>query len=184
MKKKINIYQLTTAGIFAALMCIFGPLSVPIGPVPVSLTNLILYFAIYLIGTKGTLTSYCVYLLLGIVGLPIFSNFEGGIAKVVGPTGGYLLGFIPMVIIIGVVHKLTKKNNILNIVCTILAMIAGTAVAYVLGTIWFLYVTKASLTYALTVCVYPFIPFDLIKMVIATILGKAVYTALKRGNLV
>lgn len=180
MKSKINVYMLTTAALFAALMCVFGPMSVPIGPVPVSLTNLILYVAIYLIGTKGTLTSYIVYLLLGIVGLPVFSNFQGGLAKVVGPTGGYLLGFIPMVIIIGIVHKLTKRN----VWFTLLAMVIGTAVAYLLGTIWFVFVMKCDVAYACSVCVFPFIPFDLAKMVIATVLGKAVYSALKRGNLV
>ena len=106
----MKIKTLTTCALFAALMCICGPLSVPIGPVPVSLTNLVLYLAIMILDTKKTFISYIVYLLIGIVGLPVFSGFQGGIAKVAGPTGGYLVGFLLMVIIGGIIMEKTKAN--------------------------------------------------------------------------
>ena len=92
-QKNKQIYMLTSYALITALICIFAPLSVPIGPIPISLTNLVLYFSIYIIGFKGSTVSYTVYLLLGLVGLPVFSGGAGGPAKVVGPTGGYLLGF-------------------------------------------------------------------------------------------
>ena len=93
---KLSTKQLTTIGVMTAVTCILGPLAIPLSfsPVPISLTNLAIYISIYVLGTKSGTISYIVYLLLGLVGLPIFSNFTGGLAKLAGPTGGYLIGFI------------------------------------------------------------------------------------------
>lgn len=183
--------MLVTYGLFAALLCIFAPMSVPIGPIPISLTNLVLYFAIFIIETKGTTISYVVYLLLGIVGLPVFSGFAGGPAKVVGPTGGYLLGFIPMVLIMGIVYKLAEngvdsksKGYIVRVMLTVLGMVVGTAVAYAFGTAWFVHQMECDWAYALSVCVFPFVPFDLGKIVVANVLGRAVRIPLKKQNLI
>lgn len=180
MKKKSVVYELTTCALFAALMCIFGPMSVPIGPIPISLTNLVIYVAIYILATRRTTISYMVYLLLGAVGLPVFSNYSGGIGKLAGPTGGYLVGFIIMILISGIAFELSKTN----VFITAIGMILGTIVAYVFGTIWFVFQMKCEWAYALSVCVYPFIGFDLGKIVIASILGKSVRTALLRAGLI
>lgn len=176
--KKTNIYEMTICALFAAIMCIFGPMSVPIGPIPVSLTNLVIYIAIYILGTRGTTISYLVYLLLGAVGLPVFSGYSGGIGKLTGPTGGYLIGFILMILISGLALKLSNAKPIL----TAIGMVVGTAVAYAFGTVWFMIVASYKLKEALSVCVFPFIPFDLGKIVIATILGKAVRVALIKAG--
>ena len=74
----------------AAVTCILAPLSVPIGPVPISLTNFAIYLSLYLLDWKKGTLSYLIYLLLGLVGLPVFSGFTGGLAKLAGPTGGYI----------------------------------------------------------------------------------------------
>lgn len=178
--KKTNVYQLTVCALMAAIMCIFGPLSVPIGPVPVSLTNLVLYFTIFLLGTRDTVISYLVYLLLGLFGLPVFSGYSGGVAKLAGPTGGYLIGFIFMVIIGGVIMEKTNAHTVF----TILGMILATAVAYAFGTAWFMLEAKAAFSYAMSVCVLPFIPFDLVKIILATLLGKQVRKALTKAGLI
>jgi len=178
---KNKIYLMTSYAIITALICIFAPMSIPIGPIPISLTNLILYFAVYLLGTKGTTISYVVYLLLGIVGLPVFSGYQGGPAKLVGPTGGYLLGFFFIIIISGITFK--KVTGKLRFPLTILAMIIGTAIAYAFGTIWFVIQMQCDITYALSVCVVPFIPFDLAKIAIGTILGAAVRVPLLKQGL-
>lgn len=180
MSKKGKIYQLTTCALFAALMCIFGPMSVPIGPIPVSLTNLVIYIAVYLLGTRETTISYLVYLLLGTIGLPVFSGYSGGLAKLGGPTGGYLIGFIFMAIISGLAYELSKKN----VFITCLGMVLGTAVAYLFGTVWFVHQMECEWSYALSVCVFPFIPFDLGKIVIAAVLGKAVSAALIKAGFI
>ena len=183
--KKTSIYNYTAYALIAALICIFAPMSVPIGPIPVSLTNLVLYFAIFIIGTKGTTISYLVYMLIGIVGLPVFSGYAGGIGKVAGPTGGYLVGFIPMIIIMGLAYTNTKnKKASVNITATFIGMIVGTLVAYALGTLWFVFQMDCTWAYALSVCVFPFIPFDLGKMVIANILGRIVRKPLLKQGLI
>ena len=171
-QNKGKIYLITSYAIITALICIFAPMSVPIGPIPISLTNLVLYFAIYLIGFKGTTISYVVYLLLGLVGLPIFSGYTGGPAKIVGPTGGYLVGFIFITVLAGLTFDLVKGK--LRIPLTIVAMIVTTAICYAFGTVWFVQQAECDYAYALSVCVFPFIPFDLGKIVIGTILGMAV----------
>ena len=71
MKKRFTIYQLATCALMAALMCVLGPMSIPIGPVPVSLTNFVIYLAVYLLGMKGATASYLIYLLIGAAGMGV-----------------------------------------------------------------------------------------------------------------
>ena len=167
-------------GVMAAVTCILGPLSVPIGQIPISLTNLVIYFTVFVLGIWAGTGSYGIYLLLGAVGLPVFSGFAGGLGKLLGPTGGYLIGFIFMALIGGAVIELSHRNIFL----TMLGWVVGTAVAYAFGTVWFVYLMKCSVTYALTVCVYPFIGFDIVKIVIATLLGKTVRYAITKAGLI
>lgn len=179
MKKRSMVYQLTTCALMAALMCVLGPMSIQIGPIPVSFTNLVIYLAVYLLGMKGATISYLVYLLLGAVGMPVFSGFAGGLGKLAGPTGGYLIGFIVMALISGFVMEKSHANAVI----TILGMIAATLVDYVLGTIRFVLQMQCEVWYALTVCVFPFLLVDLSKILIATVLGKTVRAALAKSNL-
>ncbi len=174
-----SVKTMTMCAIMAALMCILGPMSIPIGAVPISFTNLVIYLTVYLLGAKKGCISYLIYLLLGIAGLPVFSSYGSGIAKVAGPTGGYLIGFILLALISGIVMEKTNRN----IVWSYLGMVVGTAVAYLFGTVWFVIQAQCTITYALSVCVTPFIPFDLIKMVIAIVLGRAIFAALKKNSL-
>lgn len=179
MKKRSTIYQLTTCALMAALMCVLGPMSIQIGPIPVSFTNLVIYLAVYLLGMKGATVSYLVYLLLGAVGLPVFSGFAGGLGKLAGPTGGYLIGFIFMALISGFVMEKTRAHAVF----TILGMCAATLVDYLFGTVWFVWQMQCEVWYALTVCVFPFLLVDLAKILIATALGKTVRMALKKAKL-
>ena len=96
-------YAITVTALMTAVTCILAPLSIPIGPVPISLTNLAIYISLYLLGWKRGTISYLIYLLIGLVGIPVFSGFTGGPAKLAGPTGGYIIGFIAMAIIAGLV---------------------------------------------------------------------------------
>ena len=177
--KKITTFEMAMCGSFAALMGIAGPLSVPIGPVPVTLTNLVIYFALAVCGTRLTLISYIVYLLLGAAGLPVFSGFQGGLAKLAGPTGGYLIGFILMILIGGVIYE----RNVSRPVIGGAGMFLGLAAAYVFGTAWFVYQMHVAVSYALTVCVWPFIPFDIVKIVLGILVGNTVRKAVLRAGL-
>ena len=170
-KKSFTTFQMTLIAVMAAITCILGPLSIPIpiSPVPISLTNLAIYLTVCLLGWKFGTISYLIYLLIGIAGLPVFSGFSSGFAKLLGPTGGYLIGFIPMAIIAGIViDKFTNRG------IQILGMIVGTAICYAFGTAWFCLQAGYTVGAALAVCVIPFIPADLCKMVIAMIIGPMV----------
>ncbi len=176
-KTKHSIYSLAMIAVMTAVTCILAPLSISIGPIPISFTNLAIYFALYLLGWKKGTVSYLVYLLIGIAGLPVFSGFTGGIAKFLGPTGGYIVGFIPMAIISGIAIDRFKSRWI-----QLLGMLVGTAVCYAFGTAWFCLQTGSALVPALGLCVFPFIPGDLIKMVAAMLLGPVIRDRIRKAS--
>ena len=118
-EKKFTVYQLCFMALMAAVTCILAPLAIPIGPIPISLTNLVVYFTVYVIGLKAGTCSYCLYVLLGVVGLPVFSGYVGGPAKIAGPTGGYIVGFVLMALIGGYVIEKTNRNMVLVIIAWI-----------------------------------------------------------------
>lgn len=168
--QRISTRQLTLIAVMTAVTCILGPLSLPIGIVPISLTNLAIYLAIYALGAKRGTLSYIVYLFIGVVGLPVFSGFSGGFTKLLGPTGGYLIGFAFMAFISGIfIDKFSDK-----IYMCFLGMVLGTIVTYLLGTAWLSYQTKLTFNAALYAGVIPFIPGDVVKMIIASLIGPQI----------
>lgn len=179
MESKRQIYKLTVCSLMAAVMCVLGPMSIPVGPVPVSLTSFVIYLTVFLLGSKLSVISCLVYLAIGAVGFPVFSGFQGGLQKLAGPTGGYLIGFIFMAFIGGVIVEKSSRNFI-KIIC----LFAATLVTYLFGTLWFMFQTQSNFGYAMTVCVLPFIIFDIIKIVIATLLGQTLRTALQKSGLI
>lgn len=178
-KQKFTTYELAIAALMAAVMCVLGPVSLQIGPIPLSLTNLVVLFSVMLLGTKLGTCSLVVYLLLGAVGLPVFSGYSGSLAKLAGPTGGYLIGFIPMAILAGIVLEKCGRRPL----PTIAAMVAGVAVDYIFGTAWFVFQMQCELWYALTVCVFPFLIGDGIKLVLAYVLGGLLRQRLGKAGL-
>ena len=178
-KTKTNVREMALIAVMAAVTCVLGPLSVPIGVVPISFTNLAVYLAIYVLGCKRGTISYIVYLLIGLVGVPVFSRFTGGGGKLFGPTGGYLIGFIFMALICGwFIDKFDCK-----LVPSFVGMVLGTIVCYVFGTVWLAYQAGMSFYAALAAGVLPFIIGDLVKMVIAAVIGPQVRRQLARAGL-
>lgn len=178
---KINTKTLTTIGIMTAIICILGPLSIPLpfSPVPISLTNLAIYFTVYVLGMKKGTISYLIYMLIGLIGLPVFSAFSSGPAKLFGPTGGYIIGFIFIALITG--FFIDKWPN--NYVLCFIGMFLGTAICYTLGTVWLAYQAHLSFAAALGAGVIPFIPGDIIKIVIALIGGPQIRKRLNKAGL-
>ena len=177
--KQITISQMAALSIMTALMCILGPLAIPIGAVPITLTNFVIYLSVYILGTKLGTISFLLYLLLGTFGLPVFSGYAGGIGKLAGPTGGYLIGFILMAILSGLFIEHSHYKRIPSVI----GMILGTIAAYLLGTIWFIIQAKCSVLYALTVCVFPFLLGDFLKIILSQELGHLIRNALKKAHL-
>lgn len=175
---KLSTKQLTTIGVMTAVTCILGPLAIPLSfsPVPISLTNLAIYISIYVLGTKSGTISYIVYLLLGLVGLPIFSNFTGGLAKLAGPTGGYLIGFIFLAIVGGIFVDHFQGKIYMHAI----GLVIGTAICYLFGTLWLAFQAHLTFEAALWAGVIPYIPGDIAKVVIALIIGPQLRKQIKK----
>ena len=177
--KFLTTKQMTLIALMTALTCILGPLSIPLpfSPVPISFTNLVLYFSVFVLGTKFSTISYIVYLLIGLVGLPVFSGFSGGPAKVAGPTGGIWFGFVffdsDRRIFCGSIFK--GKLSF-----AVLGMVLGTIVCYLFGTIWLSMQLNIGFVAGLGVGVFPYIPGDLVKIAIACIIGPKIRRAVVR----
>jgi biotin transport system substrate-specific component len=162
-----KLRSLVLTGVMAAVICVVAPWSIAIGEVPITLTQLAIYLTLFVLGWKRGTISCLVFLLLGAFGLPVFSGFSGGLGKILGPTGGYLLGYLPMCVLAGLgIDKF--RNPILQA----LAMIVGTAVCYFFGTAWYCIQGSHPVAYALGICVFPFIPFDLAKIVLSVAVGN------------
>ena len=161
-----RVHFIAVCGVMAAALCALGPLAVPVGPVPVTLATLVVYLAGLLLGWKGGPASCLAYLLVGLAGLPVFSGYGAGGGVLLGPTGGYLVGYLPMAALTGWAAQRTGRR-----VFWLLAMLGGTAVCYALGTAWFCWQGGYTLGVALGVCVTPFLPFDLVKMAAVLALG-------------
>ena len=166
-KTKSHTYMLAMVAVMTAVTCVLAPMSIAIGAVPITLTNLVVYFSLYLLGWKRGSLSVLVYILIGMVGLPVFSGFSGGIGKLAGPTGGYLAGFIFLILIAGFFMQIFPKKKTL----TILGMVLGMAATYIFGTLWLAAQMELSFTAALSVGVLPYLLGDAVKIAAASIIG-------------
>ncbi|EOS22757.1 hypothetical protein C806_03370 [Lachnospiraceae bacterium 3-1] len=182
---KLSVGQIAVIGLMTAVTCVLAPFSVPIGPVPISLTSFAIYLSLYVLGMKEGTLSYLIYLLMGLIGLPVFSGFTSGPQKLLGPTGGYLIGFIPMVILSGLVidHANETKGKVRSQVICFAGMIFGTIICYILGTAWLAYQANMDWKAALFAGVIPFIPGDLAKMAIAALAGPKIRRQLIQAGL-
>lgn len=179
---KMAVTDLVMTALMAAFICVAGPLSIPLPftPVPISLTNLAIYIILFLTGWKRTTMSYLIYLLLGFVGLPVFSKGQAGAAVLLGPTGGYLVGFLFIAIVSGIVMEKYEAK----IVPSVIGMIIGLTITYLFGTIWFCIQSETGFLQALGMCVFPFLPGDAIKIVIAIILGPSLKRHLVQAGII
>lgn len=184
----MKVKDLVLVSLFAAMMCLFSIISIPL-PTPVPFTLQTFGVAI----TGGLLGGYLgamaiiIYILLGAIGLPVFSGMKGGIQVLVGPTGGYIFGFILSAFIIGigmkhVVHK--QANPTVKLITMFLTMSLGLIISYTIGTIQLKYVTNLPWPGAITAGVLPFFALDLIKTSLSTMVVYGVYPTLVKSNLI
>lgn len=158
---------LTQCALFAALLVVATMIQIP-GPVPFTLQTMAVCITAGLLGTAKGMTALLVYLCMGVMGLPVFSGFTGGIDKLLGVTGGYLMGFIPTVVVIGVGKRLFPNSK----PALLLSMVLGVALCYVMGTAWFFFVYTArgeaiTLSAVLSACVFPFLLPEALKIAAA-----------------
>ena len=176
--QKIRTKQMVLIALMTAVTCVLGPLSIPLpfSPVPISLTNFAIFLAIFVLGMKNGTISFIIYLLLGAVGVPVFSSFRGGFQVLAGPTGGYLIGFIFLALIMGFALDHFDRK----LVPTIIGMIIGMAVCYAFGTVWLTKLLSLSFKEGLMMGVIPYLAGDAAKIIIATIVGPKLYGATQK----
>lgn len=168
--------RIAKIAIFTALISVISPLSIPLpGGVSLSLTTFVIFLAGAILPPFEALVSVAVYLLVGLVGVPVFQNFTGGFYAFLGPTGGYLIGYLIGVLVASLI--LCKKRNFLGYV---LAFSICTVIIYAVGYVWFSIVTTGAITLvALIPSVLIFLPFDIIKIICASIVSKKLYLKVK-----
>lgn len=165
-----QLKKMVYAALMAALTAAGAYIAIPIGPIPIVLQNLFIMLAGLLLGGRWGLISVGVYLLAGAVGLPVFAGGSGGVGKLVGPTGGYLLGFAVAAYLIGVVSESGRGRVMVDV----LAMITGTLVIYAFGVAWLKVVTGMSFSKAFSVGMLPFLIGDALKIAAAIPIARAV----------
>lgn len=171
-----TVREMVFTAICTALICILAPISVPVGAIPVSLGTFAIYFSAALLGGKRGTAAVIVYIMLGMVGLPVFTFMRGGVGVLFGATGGYIIGYIPLAFLTGVFSDMKSKMH-----WTMpFGMVLGTVVMYTFGTAWYMIMSSSTLAAALLACVVPFLVFDSVKMVLATLLAVVLRARLSR----
>jgi len=155
------------AAMFGAITALGAYILIPLPLVPITLQTFVMYLAASVLGGHLGALSQIVYILLGVIGLPVFAGGKAGLGVLVGPTGGYLVGFVIGAYIIG---KMAESRKHSGYVWIVLSLIAATVVVYICGVAQLSVVANFSLKKAITVGVIPFLIGDVIKIAAATLL--------------
>jgi len=157
--------------LFAALTGVGGLIAIPLPftPVPITLQTFFTFLAGAILGKYLGALSQLIYLLLGVVGLPVFAKGSSGIGVLLGPTGGYLIGFIPAAFLVGYLLERREKPSFGLI---FLAMVVGVVAIYLPGVGWLMWVARMNLVKALLLGVLPFMPGDAVKIVVGALIMK------------
>ena len=180
-KQKIKTIDLVYIAIFAVLIAICSWISIPL-TVPITLQTFGVFMAVGVLGGKRGTLSVLVYILLGAVGIPVFSGFTGGIGIILNTTGGYIVGFLFSALAMWGIERLFGRKPVVRII----SMIIGLLICYALGTVWFMVVYlrstgAVSLMTVLGWCVFPFIIPDLVKIALAFVLSDRLRRLLPDG---
>lgn len=176
---KLNTVRMTQIALMTAIICVISPwvIVVPFSPVPVSLSLFAVLLTAYLLGARDGCICCTLYLVLGCVGLPIFSGGVGGPGKLFGPTGGYLVGYLVTAWFTGIAASRLKSKAILRL----LGMVLGVCGCYALGTLWLIVSMEIGIKEGLMLGVVPYIPADLMKIVMVFVLGAELRKRFRRG---
>lgn len=160
-----------------AIITVSAWITVPIGPVPFTLQMFAVTFAILVLAPRQAIGAIAGYLALGAIGVPVFSGMRGGIGVLMGPTGGFLWGYLIGVSLAVAVLALFRRRGIDNFAVGMLCGLVFTAVAYVCGWFQYMFVAGVGPLESFLVCVAPFVIVDVIKIAAATAVARAVIRA-------
>lgn len=181
--EKGKMHNIISAAIFAAIMAVLSQFTFPIGPVPITLQSFVCALAGGVLGRKWGAISIGVWLLLGLLGIPILTMGKAGAGIFFSPVGGYYLGFVVMAWVSG--FRLAEKGHFLRQVSS---AVLGLICCYALGTVWFMGYfhfglgKEMPLWTALTLTVFPFVAFDLIKVILGVICGTRIRQSLNQAG--
>ena len=160
-----SIRNMVRSSLFAGAMAVCAWLAVPVSDIGFTMQTFGVFLALGLLGGKWGTVSIGIYLLMGLVGLPVFSGFRGGPGMLLGVTGGYLWGFLASGFVYWALERFGKLP----------AMVGGLLICYACGTLWFLQYSGGGLTFVLLRCVVPYLIPDGIKIFLAWSLARRLY---------
>ena len=178
--KKSSTYQYVLAAFGAAIIAVLAQVTIPLPLIPITGQTLAIGLVVTVLGAKLGTLSVLLYILLGSVGMPVFSGMSGGLGIVAGPTGGYIVGFLPSALLMG----LYMKKFGFTLSHAIVANIIGMVVTLAFGTAWLKIVADLTWTAAFMGGVAPFIIVGIIKAVLAAWLGVTVRRRLETAHLI
>ncbi len=168
MNERTKTKQYILCALFVAFSAICAQLVIPIQPVPITLGTLAILMAGAMLGPKYGALAVLIYVLLGLVGVPVFSMGRAGVGIIAGPSGGFVMGWVLVAAATGfVAEKLGKSYTSL-----VIAMVVGTIVCYITGVAWFMFLTGTGLWPALVACMFPFLPGDTAKIIVGAFLAR------------
>ena len=167
--------RITQIALFVALIAVCSQIAIPLPMgVPINLALFAVFMCAMLLPLKQSMAAVLIYLLLGLVGVPVFAGFRAGPSSLLGKTGGYLIGYLLCTLIIGISRE--KTNSPIK---RMAAMLFGLIGCYTFGTLWFVKLTNIGIIQSLGYCVIPFIPGDIVKIISASLLVPRLQSALK-----
>lgn len=176
-----QIVAMAQVGLFAAVIAILTQIGFPLPTgINVTLQTLAVSLAAYTLGWKKGTLSVLVFIALGAVGLPVFSNFSGGFGKLLGVTGGYIWGFIPMALLCGIgIEFWLKRKNVLSAITAVLLSLIGLAICHLFGSVQFALVTGTnSVKEAFLLCSAPYLIKDIVSMILSFGIALAIRKAI------
>lgn len=184
-KSRIAILDMCYIAIFAAVIAVLAQISVPMaGGVPVTLQTFAVALAGIVLGWKKGALAAVVYLILGAVGVPVFTGLKGGLGSLIGVTGGFIVSFPLLALAAGkAVEMAAGKNTVSRIVILITGLFIGAVLNYAVGTVWFAVSTGNSIAAGIAACVAPFVLNDIIKLICAVWVGSILRRALLKAGL-
>ncbi|MDE6832982.1 MAG: biotin transporter BioY [Ruminococcus sp.] len=168
-KRKLSTREMVIIAMFSAIIAVCSWISVPT-TIPFTLQTFGVFATMSILGGRKGFFSILVYVLLGAVGMPVFSGFSAGISALTSYSGGYIWGFIFLALVYWCAEKFFSKKFIVQVI----SLIIGMAVCYICGTLWFMHITKSTFIYGLSACVVPYLLFDALKMILALMISERV----------
>jgi len=197
LQSQSRIRSLIFAALGIALLAVSAQIQLPVGPVPFTLQTLALLIIVLALSPGAAIAAVAGYLVLGAIGLPVGAGFKAGAAWLIGPTGGFLFGFLLAAVLVALLRRLTtrqagqtrqtvpgkpssaRQGLFRDMAFGVLMIIVYDS----FGLLWFMFSTKSSLLVALSVAVAPFLIPDLLKLIASVPIFRAVRAALGNGNL-